>query len=329
LELLGDLADDPELVDVTFRLGFAERVHLFARAPESEDLDVKAVTRGFLAHPTCRLLGRLVLALPDSLPSELIAGAVAAPPMPTVRFLQLGAPESYASRLRVPSGLTQVFPSLKELAVFGSGEVVFEAAEFSALESLVLWGRLQHATTALERCSFPSLKRIAIGGTSYDIDAHHVRFCNELIASNVFGRLEVLELNLETAAAALEDWIRTNARRLAKVPSIVLAGRAREVEGAANALMATHANVTLSAQPFSTTYAIETHEGSDPSDDEDEDEEEYDVEVDAESSPESEVEDDDSETEHEEPGVDEEWEEPKEAPYDIDEPDEETPVGES
>jgi len=324
-QLYGDLAEQVDLVNVSFRLGFAERAHLFARDPETVALDARSLTTGFLTHPTCRLLRRLVLALPDGVRAdEVIAGAVRAQPMRTVHSLQLGAPDDSAT-FSVPAALTRVFPGLTELAVFGD-DVTFEAATYDALRTLILWGRLDHAASAFTQCDFPALKRLAFGGARYDDDGlRHTSIGDALLAARLDRKLEVLDLDFGGAnTATLEGWIRTHASRLARISSLVLSGNPANVAAIAPVLAAAGAKVTIAAQRLAKAYAIEDLSEELASGEDDEDDDEYEGYVfgeDAEA-PESEKEEDDGqaerEEEREEPGVDEGWEAPKEAPFDID-----------
>jgi len=313
-ELFGGLAENPELVDVDLRLGFAERVQLFLRHPATVDLDAQSLATAFLEHPTCRFVRRIVLTLGDDYDyraqsGELVSALVAARSMPTVRSLQIGNPSKADSKIHVPAALSDVLPNLAELAIFGAG-VTFESATFASLHTLVLWDRVEHAKTAFERCRFPKLKRLAVGGGAVDA----------FLASDLRRRIEVLEVEDELGARALEDWASRRASALAQVPSIVLHGDPNEadvqalwnrdegtVERVAAYLGAAGVHLTITPDSLAETYAIrewKADDGDGSSDDDDADSVGYpdSTEV-VEREPEEEDEEED-EAEHEEPGVD-------------------------
>ncbi|MGC4120278.1 MAG: TIGR02996 domain-containing protein [Myxococcales bacterium] len=89
--LLGSLADCQEVARLKWRLGFVEKLTLFAARPQ--DYDEETLLRAFLAEPPCRFLRELVLFDRDFNIEKSLAALAAMPPHPTITRLQLGLHE--------------------------------------------------------------------------------------------------------------------------------------------------------------------------------------------------------------------------------------------
>ncbi len=307
VSLLGELADCSHLITVNFKLGFADSVHMFLHSPNDEGFEADVLVASFLAHPTCRLLRALTLEV-DAVAewNASFDALAAAAPMPHVESLGL----LHSRTARVPKTIARVFPNLRELVA--TGDLAFDKHRLPKLETIAIGTyAADSAASTLTHASFPGLKKLAFADP---------RLGDACVLSKLRDHVDTMELVVENYTNDLEAWATDHASTLKTFRAILVTGTSRSASRLAVELGEAGVRAVATTSSFRESYGIRPNESLY---DEDEDEHEDDpLGTSLDTPPESEREEEDEgdpETEPDEPGVDEDWEAPKENPVDVDE----------